>query len=63
MSWNFSVRQGGLMRCCIHTLHNTLRHLSDMGQGQPANGERIRCAHHDSYMIRAEDGIWEWDHE
>lgn len=61
--WTYQLRQGGLMRCCVQTLDDILFSLVETDQEQPAIGERICCAYHENYMIRAQDGVWEWDHE
>ena len=61
--WGYRVRKGGLMPCCLQTLDDVLFQAANAEEPQPAVGERIRCAHHESHMIRAEDGAWEWDRD
>lgn len=59
--WGYRVRKGGLMQCCLRTLEDVLLRMANAEEPQPAVGERIRCTYHGNYMIRAEDGAWEWD--
>jgi hypothetical protein len=46
------LRIGGVMRCCIHTLDNSLV--------REAEGDTLRC-HHCKSRLRVREGAWEWD--
>ena len=57
--WTYSVRQGGLMRCCLQSLDDAMKKRLDNGDGRPAEGDRAKCDYHESWMI-FRDGAWEW---
>lgn len=61
--FTYRVRQGGLMRCCLLTLDDAMAELIKIYLPQPAIGERVSCGYCSDWMIRADDGAWEWDHE
>jgi hypothetical protein len=46
------IRIGGMMRCCIHTLDNSIV--------REAEGDTLRC-HHCKSRLRVREGAWEWD--
>lgn len=47
------IRHGGLMRCCLDTLHNHTE-LTYVGQVIP-------CSYHTGDCMEvAADGVWEW---
>lgn len=58
----YQVRQGGLMRCCLGSLDSALHELAMNDLPVPSVGTVIGCFHCKERMIKAEDGVWEWDH-
>jgi len=57
----YEVRIGGLMRCCLQSLHLA---ASEMDEAPPI-GTTISCIHEEDpdnqNMILADDGVWEWN--
>ena len=51
------VRQGGLMRCCLHTLAKDTQ-LSVVGSTLVCEYETVKDV---PQMIVADDGVWEWN--
>jgi hypothetical protein len=51
---DFSIKQGGLMRCCIQTLMETEL------EAKPKDGDTIRCSFCGEAMTMHK-GFWQWD--
>jgi hypothetical protein len=59
MAFQYRVRHGGLMRCCLQTLDEKMQELGAL----PEKGTVLPCRYHDDNggMILADDGVWEWN--
>jgi hypothetical protein len=55
------IRHGGLMRCCLMSIHNRVSSAYD-GEGYDLRvGDRVSCEWCSSGAVIAPDGVWEWD--
>ena len=51
-------RHGGLLRCCIQSLDEQL----EATETQPPIGTVLICVYcHKPTLVRAPDGVWEWN--
>lgn len=52
------VRTGGLMRCCLASLHEAMEAATE----PPKEGDRLPCKYHDEPddVMVFRDGAWEW---
>jgi ribosomal protein L37AE/L43A len=58
MTGKYSVRHGGLLRCCLESLDKQLSE-ADV---EPAVGTVLTCSFcHNPELVRAADGTWEWN--
>lgn len=55
----YYVDTGGLMRCCIETIHNHMAVRED----NPQEGEILDCEHEEpgNQQIIFSDGAWRWN--
>jgi hypothetical protein len=56
----YSVRAGGLMRCCLATLDEWSVRVAAGKAPPPKEGDTMQCKYHDGEGMRFRDGAWEW---
>ena len=58
--WRYSVRKGGLMRCCLQSLDDEMKARLDASTGPPSDLDEARCHYCKDTKMRFRDGAWEW---
>ncbi len=59
--WLYSVRQGGLMRCCLASLDEQMAERLERGDGPPQEGDKVSCRLCPDGNMIFRSGAWEWD--
>lgn len=61
-NWTYAIRQGGLMRCCIESIHLAMQERDATGLGAPEEGDLVVCRY-DGGKTRMKfvKGAWEWE--
>ena len=60
MKEKYTVRHGGLLRCCLLTLDDAMVAATE----PPKEGDQLQCAYGKPHgFMRFRDGAWEWDKE
>lgn len=62
VEFGYKVRQGGLMRCCLHSIQEAMSRATE----PPNEGDTLTCAyggasHAEDGKMRFRDGAWEWN--
>ncbi len=58
-TWTYSVKHGGLVRCCLGSLDEQMEKRLAAGEGPPRDGEKLATSCCDRALIHR-DGAWEW---